>query len=215
MNFLKTNFHGDTNLGLYGFATDKYCLLGMNDKKIKSALGVPVYHCTILNMDMAGIFVAGNSHGIVINDFVEEYDIAKLRLHFKNILVLETKYTALGNLILMNDRGVIVSPLIKKYRKNISEFFHLPCEATAIAGQKVAGNLAIATNKGCLTHPKIRKKEKEMLERVLGVKSEIGTVNFGSPYPGAGVIANSAGFVASTSTSGPELGRITEALGFL
>lgn len=209
------NFNGDPNLGLYGFATDRYCLLGFNNKKIKSALGVPVYACNILNMDMAGIFVAGNSHGIIINDLVEEYDVKRLSLHFKNILVLKTNYTAIGNLVMMNDKGIIISPLIKKHKKKISEFFGLPCEALTIAKQKIVGNLGIATNNGCLLHPKVRKSEKEDIERVLGVVSDIGTASFGSPYPGAGVLANSHGFVTSEQTSGPELGRITEALGFL
>jgi len=214
-NFLRTNFNGDINLGLYGFATDSYCFVGIRNKKIKRTLGVPVYSCPLLNMDMIGIFVAGNSKGIIINDFVEEYDIHRLRLYFKNILVLRTRYTALGNLILMNDNGIIISPLIKKHRKALSDFFGVPCEASTIAKQRIVGTLGIATSRGCLLHPKVRKSEKETIERVLDVKSDTGTVNFGSPYPKSGLIANSNGFVVSERTSGPELGRITEALGFL
>ncbi|MBI3190668.1 translation initiation factor IF-6 [archaeon] len=215
MNFLKTNFNGDTNIGLYGFATDKYCLVGVNNKKIKPVVGVPVFVCRILNLDFAGIFVAGNSEGIIINDTVEEYEGYKLKAHFSKILVLKTKYTAIGNLVMMNDNGAIVSPLLKKHRKAISEFFNIPCESTTIAKQNIIGNLGVATNRGCLVHPKIRKNEKEIIERVLGVKSDIGTVSFGSPYPRAGIIANSHGFVVSEMSSGPEMGRVTEALGFL
>src|SRR3989338_1958402 len=211
MSLTRMNFNGDINLGMYGFATDKYCLTGFDDKKIRQTLDVPVFNCTILNMSLIGIFVTGNSHGIIISDVVDDYDSKRLKQQFENILVLRTKYTALGNLVLMNDNGIIISPLLRKHRKDISDFFGIPCEATAVSNQKVVGTLALTTNKGCLTHPKIRKKERETIERVLGVKSDIGTVNFGSPYPGAGVIANSNGFIASVQTSGPELGRITEA----
>lgn len=215
MNFLKTNFEGDTNLGLYGFATDRYCLLGFNHKRVKSVLHVPLYPCKLLNMDMVGLFVAGNSHGIVINDVINEYEEKNLGRFFDNILVLKTRYTALGNLMLMNDKGIVISPLIKKHRKEISEFFGIPCEAFTIAKQKIVGTLGIATNKGCLLHPKVRKNEKETIEKILNVPSDIGTVSYGSMHPGAGMLANSNGFVTSETTSGPELGRITEALGFL
>jgi translation initiation factor 6 len=215
MYFIKMNFRGDTNLGLYGFATDRYCLTGFGNKKMKSVLHVPVYTCNLLNMDMVGLFVAGNSRGIVINDVIEEYNMKTLKHYFDSILVLKTRYTAIGNLVLMNDNGAVISPLIRSQRKSIEEFFGMPCVVSTIAKQKIVGNLGIATNKGCLLHPKVRKNEKELIEQVLGVKSDIGTVNFGSMYPGAGLIANSSGFVSSEHTSGPELGRITEALGFL
>ena len=79
----------------------------------------------------------------------------------------------------------------------------------------IVGTAAIATNKGCMTHPNIKDREVKTLEKTLGVPVNIGTVSYGSPFPGASVIANSNGFVASDSTSGPELGRITESLGFL
>ncbi|MCX6815850.1 MAG: translation initiation factor IF-6 [Candidatus Aenigmarchaeota archaeon] len=212
---LRTNFNGDPNLGLYGFATDKYCLLGLQMGKVGKALGVPMHMCKILNMDMAGLFVAGNSQGIIISDYVNDYNSMQLKQLFDKILVLNTNYTALGNLIMMNDHGVIISPFIKKFRKTISNFFNLPCEAATISKQKIVGNLGFATNKGCLLHPKVKKSEMEIIERVLSVKSDIGTVTFGSSYPGAGLIANSNGFVVSDRTSGPELGRITEALGFI
>jgi len=206
---------GDQNIGLYGFATDKYCLLGQNNKKIRKILGGPVYLANILNMDLTGLFVAGNSHGIAIAGVIAEDHRQSLERYFGNILVLDTNHTALGNLVLMNDKGIIVSPLLRKLEKKISDFFGLPASVTTIANQKVVGTLGVATNKGCLVHPKARKTEMEKIEKTLGVTADIGTVNFGSPYPGAGIIANSNGFACSERTSGPELGRITEALGFL
>lgn len=215
MNFLKMNLEGDPNLGLYGFATDKYCLLGFANKKIRQTLSVPVHYCKLLNMDFTGLFVAGNSSGIIINDVIEEYELKNLERFFEKILVLKTKYTALGNLVLMNDNGIIISPLLRKHKKEIEEFFGLPCEASTIAKQKIVGTLGLATNKGCLVNPKIKKKEMEAIQRVLKVNADIGTVGYGSMHPGAGIIANSRGFVVSEATSGPELGRITEALGFL
>jgi translation initiation factor 6 len=215
MSMLRTNFSGDTNLGLYGFATDSYCLLGVPSKKVRQALEVPVHHVTILNTNFAGLFIAGNSQGIVIPEIVAEDHLASLQRYFKKILVIKSNYSAMGNLLLMNDNGIIISPLLKKHKKEISAFFGLHSAVTMIGKQRTVGTLGIATNKGCLLHPKARKAEIKIISDILGVECNVGTVNFGSPYPGAGVVANSKGFVASESTSGPELGRITEALGFL
>ncbi len=211
---LRTNFDGDPNLGLYGFATDKYCVVGANlaRKKLEQELKVDAHFFTAFNTGLLGIFAAGNSSGIVLPDFMDEQE----REHIKpEALFLKTRYTALGNLILMNDNGIILSPLLKKEKAAVEKFFGLRCEMTKIANTVVVGNAGIATNMGCLVHPKIRKNEMKLIQEVLGVEADIGTVNFGSPYPGSGVIANSRGFVASEESSGPELGRINEALGFL
>lgn len=216
---LRTNFHGDMNLGLYGFATDRYCLLGLNSKKIKAKLKnllkVPVHSATVMDIELLGIFCAGNSKGIIIPHIMGDDEKKKIRKAVKNVFVLESKYTALGNLILMNDNGILISPLLRREKKKIADFFSLPCETTKIAGINVIGNMGLATSRGCLLHPKVRKNEQKTIEKVLGVETDIGTVNFGSPYPGAGIIANRNGYAVSEITSGPELGRITETLGFL
>ena len=51
-----------------------------------------------------------------------------------------------------------------------------------------------------------------MIEEVLGVEANIGTVNHGMPYVGAGVVANERGAVVSKDTTGIEMGRVEEAL---
>lgn len=213
MGFIRTNFNGDPNIGLYGFATDSYCIMGVSGKRIDRTLKVPSYHCMVLNMELIRIFITGNSSGIIMPRLVKDYGSPKLQ--FDKIFMIKDKYTAIGNLVLMNDKGIIISPLIRKHRKELESFFGIPCDVSTIAKQRIVGNLGIATNKGCLVHPKARKSEMNIIKETLAVDVDIGTVNFGSPYPGAGIIANSNGFVVSESTSGPEMGRITEALGFL
>jgi translation initiation factor 6 len=211
---LRTNFEGDSNLGLYGLATDKYCAVGLSSaaSKAEKELNVKAHVFAVFNTGLVGIFAAGNSSGLVLPDFIETIERDNIDL---NAIYIKSRFTALGNLILMNDKGIILSPLLRKEKREIENFFGLRCEATTIAGSFIVGKTGIATNKGCLLHPKVKKHEQELIEEVLDVKSDIGTVNFGSPYTGAGVIANSQSCVVSERSSGPELGRIVEALGFL
>ncbi|MBI2579720.1 MAG: hypothetical protein HYW27_02355, partial [Candidatus Aenigmarchaeota archaeon] len=137
MHFSRMNFDGDPNLGLYGFATDKYALTGIRRKKtvykIEEALKVKAKRTTALNTEFAGIFCAGNSHGIVVPEIMEGHELPAIRKMLENVLVLKTDYSALGNLVLMNDNGIVISPLIKSCAKEIREFFSLPCEAMGIA----------------------------------------------------------------------------------
>ncbi len=216
---LRTNFDGDPNIGLYGFATDKYCISGRGrySDKLKEVLGVTVHAFDVFNMDLVRIFCTGNSTGVVIPYILGEYDSTvfdRIKRHFE-VLVIRDNHTSVGNLILLNDKGIILSPLLKRHKKDVEKFFGLGCAVTTIAGVNIVGNLGFATNRGCLLHPKVREKEKRLIEKTLGVDADITTVNFGSPYPGAGLIANGNGLIVSEQSSGPELGRITDVLGFL
>jgi translation initiation factor 6 len=74
---------------------------------------------------------------------------------------------------------------------------------------------AVVTNKGLLAHPRITDAEIAICEELFGLPVDIGTVNLGSPLVGSGLLANSRGYVAGDETTGPELGRIEDALGFL
>lgn len=220
----KINFSGDPNIGLFGFATDKYCLLGVESKKIfrkvSDVLKVPVFHSSFLRTELLGIFSTGSSNGIIIPGIADDDEVEGIKKTSEKIfgdervMLLDTNF-ALGNMILMNDNGIILSSLLRKHGSAMERFFGIPCKISTIARLGVVGSLALATNKGCLVHPRASKQEIEMLEKTLGVPVDVGTVGFGSPFPGAGVIANSHGFVAAKESSGYELGRIDEALGFL
>ncbi|MFH0836791.1 MAG: translation initiation factor IF-6 [Candidatus Aenigmatarchaeota archaeon] len=217
--FNQMDFQGDNNIGLYGFATDSFCLLGFGNKKIKQQiremLNIKVYTATFLDINLAKLFGAGNSSGLILPSIIQNDDIEEFRKRFDfKTKIIDTNY-ALGNFVLMNDNGIVLSGVLKKHKDAIEKFFSLDVVISKIAKLDLVGSLGIATNKGCLVHPDVTDKEVGVIEKALNVSLNIGTVSFGSPYPGAGIIANSTGFITSKTTSGPELGRITESLGFL
>ena len=85
----------------------------------------------------------------------------------------------------------------------------VPCE---IAGLPYVGSLAAATNKGVLAHPLLADEEKKVLEDVLKVPVDVGTINCGIPYVGTGLLGNSHDAVAGSMTTGPEMFIIGNAL---
>ncbi|MBI2583153.1 MAG: translation initiation factor IF-6 [Candidatus Aenigmarchaeota archaeon] len=218
--YSQTDVAGDNNIGFYGLATDSYCIMGKMVRRreiIEKTLRTDAGEATIIGLDLVKLFLAGNSSMLFIPDFLFDSDkksIAEAVGNRAEIVEIETE-KALGNMILANDNGIVISPMIKHLKKNIERVSGLNAEISTIANINIIGSAALCTNKGCLLHPQVTNSEMKAIEKVLAVKADIGTVSFGSPYPGSGIIANSSGFVASSASSGPELGRIAEALGFV
>jgi translation initiation factor 6 len=126
---------------------------------------------------------------------------------------METKKTAYGNLVLVNDFGAVVDPRLKEPQlKQISDTLGVEAVRAEIAGLPYVGSLAVATNKGVLVHPLLKDQERKVLAKVFKVPIEVGTVNCGIPYVGTGLIANSHAAVAGSMTTGPEMFIIGNAL---
>jgi translation initiation factor 6 len=63
-----------------------------------------------------------------------------------------------------------------------------------------------------LAHPLLKEEERKVLNDVLRVPVDVGTVNCGIPYVGTGLIGNSYGAVVGLLTTGPEMFIIGQAL---
>ena len=119
---------------------------------------------------------------------------------------METKRTAYGNLVLTNDHGAIVDPRMKETEiRKISETLGVEAVPSEIAGLPYVGSLAVATNKGVLTHPLLKDSERKIVENVLKVPVDVGTINCGIPYVGTGLLANRYTAIAGLLTTGPEI----------
>ena len=57
--------------------------------------------------------------------------------------------------------------------------------------------------------------EVNFAREVFGVEGDIGTVGRGIPLVGACILANSTGAIVDKDSTGPEMARVEEALGFL
>ena len=215
----RVDFNGNPHIGVYSRANNKIAFVPpfLNEKEkneIKKVLKVDVVEITIGGSTIIGSLLAMNSHGIVVADFIEDDELQKIEKNFDGeIYVIEDKFNASGNNILVNDYGGIAHPMMKdETLKKLKEILDVKIKKGRIADLNTVGMAAIVNNKGALCHPKIKEEEKKMVEEVLGVEVSIGTVNHGMPYVGAGVVANEYGAIASRNTTGIELGRIEEAL---
>jgi translation initiation factor 6 len=183
---------------------------------LSSVLGVKVVELCIADATIIGSLLTFNSKGAVVTDFVDPEAIKIIKKNGLEVCIINDKLNAAGNDILVNDRGALVHPDLKDTSvKKIEKTLDVPVYKGTIGDLKTVGMAAVVTNKGLLCHPKVSDEEKMVLEKVFGVNIMIGTVNHGSPVIGSGLVANTKGAIIGNVTTGIEMGRIEEALGFL
>lgn len=225
MRVLQTDFLGDYNLGLFANTSNKVSIIAntvpaKEVEKIAEVIGSKVFQTMISNSTIVGIFCALNSNGIVLPKIVTETEFQNIK-KFANengmsASIVESKYTALGNLILCNDRGAVVSNLLStRDKKVIEDCLSVEVGSGTVGGLNSIGSCGIATNKGCIMHRDANDEELDNVQKILHVETDIGTANFGSPFVGSCGIASSKGVVIGERTTGPEVTRIMEALSLL
>jgi len=185
-------------------------------KKIVAAIDVELVELSIADATIVGSLLAFNSKGAVVTDFVDIDTIKVIKDQGFDVCVISDRLNAAGNDILVNDYGALVHPdLEKESIEEIEATLNVPVSKGTIGSLKTVGMAAVVTNKGLLCHPKVTDEETRLLEEVFDVNVMIGTVNHGSPVIGSGLVANTKGAIIGKLTTGIEMGRIEEALGFL
>lgn len=182
---------------------------------LEESLGVPAVSTSIGGSFIIGALMCANAHGVIAAGFMSEKELRALRKHSKAAR-LNDHLNAAGNVILANDTAALVHPDIsERSLRMVTKTLGVPVHRGTIGGLKTVGMAGIATNKGVLVHPKATSAEIAFIEEVFDLPVDIGTVNFGSPLVGSGLLANSKGYVTGEDTTGPEISRIEDALGFM
>ncbi|MCD6203229.1 MAG: translation initiation factor IF-6 [Methanophagales archaeon] len=219
---------GSPYIGIYALCTESLLLLPahVSDRlaeELGHVLEVKVIRTYIAEMPLIGCLAAGNSNGLVVSQYTLEREIE----HIKSVakaegveckirrLPVEEKMTAAGNIILTNDSVALVHPgLSEEAIEVIRDTLDVDVYRGEIGGLRTVGMAAVATNRGILAHKDATKAELTYLEEIFRLRVEIGSVNFGVPLIGAALLANTKGYAAGYETTGAELGRIEDALGF-
>ena len=203
---------GSVNVGVYSLATDEIVIIPKyvpvkKAERLAQWLRVKLIHSAIGDSVLIGALACANSNGILLPNYVRQEELDDIKSVFKgNIAVMETKKTAYGNLVLANDRGAVADPRLKETDiRKISDTLGVETVAGEVAGLPYVGSLAVATNKGVLAHPLLSDSEKKLLEDTFKVPVDVGTVNCGIPFVGAGMICNRYTAIAGSLTTGPEM----------
>lgn len=215
------DFNENPNVGVYCRANETIVFLQQSlpkqtKKLIAEVLGVRVVELSIADSTIIGSLLTFNSHGAIVTAYANKETLKSITDQGLKAFPIKDVINAAGNDILANDNGALVHPdLHNSSVKKISDVLGVPVHKGTIASLGTVGMAAVVTNKGCLCHPKVTEEEKRQLEKVFDVDVMIGTVNHGFPMIGSGLVANTKGAIIGNMTTGIEMGRIEEALGFL
>jgi translation initiation factor 6 len=217
MAVILADVFGSPNIGVYCFCNEELAVVppGLTNRKLKQfaeTLDVNVCSTTVGGSTLVGALVAGNSKGLLVPHTIQDYELHRIE-EFSKVVVVESNWTALGNVVLANDYGVILHPdAPREITKSMDDLGVQPAHGN-IGALPFVGALAIATNQGALLSPNTLKEEQSVIEAALKVGTELSTTNGGVPFVKSGILANSKGAVVGTLTRGAELMQITKVLG--
>ena len=217
------HFFGSADIGLFTTVTSRYAIvpLELGAKKraaLSRELGVEVVPSPICGTSIVGVFLAANSNGMVLPHLALQEEVERISsgVESVNTLLLRSRVTAMGNLILANDRGAIVSPeFTRREASQISETLDVSVVRSRIAGRSYVGSIGVATNLGALIHVDSDAEDLKMLSDVLKVPADVGTVNGGVAFVPSGLVANQTGAAIGARTTGPEMVAISRAIRIL
>ena len=219
---LRAALNGSSYVGVFARATDD-CLLVRPDieesllSDFESELEVPGVRTTVGGSATVGALATGNANGLLVSSRVEDAERERIaETTDLPVHELPGRINAAGNVVLANDTGAYVHPdLSRKAVQAVEDALDVPVERGDLGGVRTVGTAGVVTDRGVLCHPKSTDEELDFLEDLLGVPADIGTINYGGPLVGSGLVANGSGYVAGQGTTGPELGRIEDALGYI
>lgn len=219
---LRAAFSGSPYVGVFARVTGQCLLIRPDiDDDLQAScgeeLGVPVVPTTVGGSSTVGALAAGNENGLLVSGQVTARERERIREAVDlPVVELPGRINAAGNVVVANDAGALVHPdLDRQALQAVEDALEVPVQRGALGGVHTVGTAAVATNRGVLCHPKSTDETLDELEDLLDVPADIGTINYGGPLVGSGLLANDTGYVVGQRTTGPELGRIESALGFV
>ena len=206
------------NIGVYISVNDEFVFLPMGfaetkAEKLAKYLEVEPLFTAVANTRLMGALMAMNNRGVLLPStaYQDEYDFLKNETGL-TVGVLDSKFTALGNVICANDKGAIVSPWLSAADvETIKQILDVEVVQKKISGLNVVGSMMVANNTGAVIHPEANEEDMKMFASVLGVHVEHSTINAGVPYVESGILANNKAVVVGSMTTGPEIMMLTRA----
>jgi len=208
------------NIGVFMKANDRFLLVPKGlavtkSDKLARDLEVTAVPSSIGESRLLGPLISMNGNGVLVSRMAENEEVAEIKSATGlNVSRLQSKFTAIGNLVVGNDRCSLVSPILDAAAvSQVRDVLGTEVEKVAIGEFYQVGSLVVATGSGAAVYPGLNEHEVERLGSLLGVDAYPTSVNRGVPYVASGIVANSRNAVVGSQTTGPELVFITRALG--
>lgn len=212
---VRARFEASDDIGVFAKLTNAYCLVAFSSggsqnfySVFESVLAdhIPVIHATVGESKCVGRLCAGNKHGLLVPSITTDQELQHIRNSLPDSVKLqrvEERLSALGNCICCNDHVALIhTDISRETEEIIRDVLKVQTFRTSIAENALVGSYAVATNKGCLVHPKTPIQDMNEISSLMQVPCVAGTINRGNAAIGAGLVVNDfAGFCGLTSTA--------------
>ena len=216
MRLTKSLICNSPYLGVNSICTDDFCLVPHNilpkeQKILEEFLDVKVIRTEINQSPLLGVFLKCLNHKAVVGeDSIYPKELEVLEKEGVKVKLIKD-YNAIGNLITLNSRFGIASPLLSKESvKEISKFFNVPFETRLCAGIDLPGSSLYVNDNFLIVNPNIKKNEFTSYKTKFGVIGVGTTLNYGDSFVGNDLISNKNAIIVGSSTSNIELMKVDE-----
>ncbi len=218
MAIYRYTFYKSPNIGIFVKANDSLVLIPhgfaeTKSDKLAEYLQVKEARSSVAGTRLLGPMSVMNNNGILLPSIASDDEVEAIKeASGLKVERVDSRFTAIGNLVATNDNGAIVSPLFRgEIDRQVQDVLGVPAHTMGIGGFVQAGSMIVATNAGAAVTPRASEEEVKIVSEILQVPAEPVTVNGGMPFLSSGIIANSKSVVVGTLTSGPELIMMTRA----
>lgn len=212
MAIYRYTFYKSPNIGIFVKTNDSLVLIphGFADtksEKLAEYLEVREARASIAGTRLLGPMSVMNNNGILLPSIASDEEVESIRQASQlNVERVDSRFTAIGNLVAANDNGAVVSPLFRgEIDRQVQDVLGVPAYTMGVGGFVQAGSMIVATNGGAGVTPRASEDEVKQVSEILQVPADAVTVNGGMPFLSSGIVANSKSVVVGTLTSGPEL----------
>ena len=222
MSLIQRDLFNSPYSGVFCATSEKLTLLppGLSEEEyedIGKALDTKVEIITIGGSRVIGSLICLNDNGIVCSNIANERERNKLEEISEknkiNFMILEDRNNAAGNNLLVNNNAGFCNPqmTIKNIRE-IEETLKIEIMPKNFIEIETVGVLGCFSSSGALVHPDIDDEDRNIMKETIGTEIKNGTIAFGMPLIGAGLVCNSKGGICGTDSTGIELGQAEEAM---
>lgn len=179
-------------------------------KTIENILKVKCIKYNIAGSNINGVLCKIIDNKIILSKASEKKDVEFFKKQGFEVLVLNSFY-AIGNLIAnLNNKIIISTEFDEKTTEKIKDFLGVKIEKFILSDILTIGTCVIANKNGFAISPIASEKEILYFEKLLKVKGNIATVNYGDGFIGNGLLVNDSGVLVGENTTGYELIRIND-----
>ena len=218
MKFKKFELNHSPYIGVYGSVSNEYGLFPKMLTKAQEKIAQETLEIEVIKADLGEAFVNGAISKLYKNKVVlakssMSKDVKFLEKQGLDVLQLNS-YLAVGNLIAINDNGLLLSPeFSKKAIKDISEFFGKKAESFNVGNISLVGSAIALNNTSIAVFPHVSGEEFAELKKIFKAEGNIATVNYGDGLVANGLLINDKGVLMGKKTTGYEIIRLDDVFG--